>query len=212
MWNICSYAWWPLTYHLYDGSVQVFCQFSNRVVFGPLCCKICLHVLCTIFLCFSFYRSTCSIWKFMARGRIGTAAEATTTATVTLFQDASATYTMACGNAGSLIHSARPGVEPTSSRRQRHSLNPLSHNGASCIQFFCQIYVLQIVSPCSLGLIFHFSSIFSWGPDIFVLMKSNLSFFLLYIIFASSLTKFCLPKAATIFFYDVLSEFHIFSF
>ena len=43
-------------------------------------------------------------------------------------QATSAAYTAACGNAGSLTHGARPGIEPASSWTLCQVLNPLSHN------------------------------------------------------------------------------------
>ena len=43
-------------------------------------------------------------------------------------QATSVTYTAAHGNARSLTHWARPGMEPTSSWTRRQVLNPLSHN------------------------------------------------------------------------------------
>ena len=46
-------------------------------------------------------------------------------------QAASATYTAACGNAGSLAHWVRPGMEPASSQRHHCVLNLLSHSGNS---------------------------------------------------------------------------------
>ena len=39
------------------------------------------------------------------------------------------TYTTAHGNAGSLTHGVRPGIEPASSWILSQVLNPLSHNG-----------------------------------------------------------------------------------
>ena len=51
-----------------------------------------------------------------ARGRIGATAAAYATATATLgIQAVSVIYTTAHGNAGSLTHGGRPGIEPTSS-------------------------------------------------------------------------------------------------
>ena len=47
------------------------------------------------------------------------------------FWAASATYTAACGNAGSLTHWVRPGIEPESSRTLCQVFNLLSHNGNS---------------------------------------------------------------------------------
>ena len=46
-------------------------------------------------------------------------------------QATSTTYATACSNARSLTHWARPGIESTSSQRQRCILNLLSHNGNS---------------------------------------------------------------------------------
>ena len=46
-------------------------------------------------------------------------------------QAVSVTYSAVCGNAGSLTHRARPGIEPASSQGQHQVLNPLSHNGNS---------------------------------------------------------------------------------
>ena len=40
----------------------------------------------------------------------------------------SVTHTIACGNARSLTHWARPGIKPSSSQRQCQILNPMSHN------------------------------------------------------------------------------------
>ena len=58
-------------------------------------------------------------------------AKSYTTATVTLDPSPAVTCAAACGNAGSLTHWVRPGIEPTSSQRQPWVLNPLSHNGNS---------------------------------------------------------------------------------
>ena len=44
-------------------------------------------------------------------------------------QDASVTYSAACGNTGSLTHCTRLGIEPASSWRQHWVLNLLSHQG-----------------------------------------------------------------------------------
>ena len=40
-------------------------------------------------------------------------------------------YATACGNAGSLTHSERPGIRPAFSQRQPQILNPLGHNRSS---------------------------------------------------------------------------------
>ena len=48
-------------------------------------------------------------------------------------QTASATYTAACGNAGSLTHWVRPGVKPTSSWTLCRVLNLLSQERNSCL-------------------------------------------------------------------------------
>ena len=61
-----------------------------------------------------------------ARGCIGDAAEAYT---------ALVTYNVACSNAISLTHWARPGIKSASSQRQCLVLNPLSRNGNSLIFF-----------------------------------------------------------------------------
>ena len=58
-------------------------------------------------------------------------APATATATAVLDQSHIWIYTEACGNAGSLTHWPRPGIEPGSSRRLHWVLNPLSYNGKS---------------------------------------------------------------------------------
>ena len=54
-----------------------------------------------------------------------------TTAKATSDPTAFVTYMAAWGNTWSLTHWARPGIEPESSQRQCHVLNPLSHNGNS---------------------------------------------------------------------------------
>ena len=54
----------------------------------------------------------------------------------------SATYALAWGNAGSLIHWARPGIKPMSSRRLRWVLNPLNHNGNSWSTFLKTLFFL----------------------------------------------------------------------
>ena len=53
-----------------------------------------------------------------------------------LIQATSATYSSAWGNAGSLIHWSRPGIEPTSSQTLCGVLNHLSHNSNSQVGFF----------------------------------------------------------------------------
>ena len=63
-------------------------------------------------------------------------------------QAASAIYTAACGNIGSLTYWAKPGVEPTSSQRQGQVLNSLSHNGNSLIPIKFQLNSLDQVSEC----------------------------------------------------------------
>ena len=62
---------------------------------------------------------------------------------------ASAIDAIACGNAGSLTHWARPGTEPASSCRQHWVLNPLSHNRNSINSFLNSLTPLGHLAPWS---------------------------------------------------------------
>ena len=79
---------------------------------------------------FSFYSHTCSKWKFPGQDwnwSCSWSLHATATAT----PDLSCIWNLstACNYARSWTQWARPGIELTSSERQRQVLNPLSHNG-----------------------------------------------------------------------------------
>ena len=68
------------------------------------------------------------MWHMEVRG-IGVESELPFTATATWDPShASATNAAVCGNAGSLSHSARPGVDSASSLRLHQVLNLLRHN------------------------------------------------------------------------------------
>jgi len=58
------------------------------------------------------------------------------------------TYTEACSNARSLIHQARPGMQPISSQILRQDLNFLSHNGNSSpfLFFFPLLFSTKLVA------------------------------------------------------------------
>ena len=58
-------------------------------------------------------------------------------------QAAPVTYSTACGNAGSLTHWARPGIEAASSQRQHRVLHPLSHSGNSQTRAFLYIPIYK---------------------------------------------------------------------
>ena len=79
-------------------------------------------------------------------------------------QAASGTYATACGNARSLTHWVRPGIEPTSGERQHQVLNPLIHNGNSHILchldwwIFSGYHLLQMAGP---------TGTFTWKPFFF---------------------------------------------
>ena len=83
---------------------------------------------------FIFYRCTYGIWKFLGQGsNQSCSCLPTSQSRQNRIQATSVTYIAAYGNAGSLTHWTRPGIEPTSSQRQHWVLNLLSHNGNSWV-------------------------------------------------------------------------------
>ena len=70
-----------------------------------------------------------------------------------------ATYTTACGNAGSLAHWARPGIKPKSSWTLCWVLNLLSHDRSS---FFCIFKIERSVSFKCMAKWFSYTYIFSF--------------------------------------------------
>ena len=89
-----------------------------------------------VLFCFSFYGCTSVFGSSWARSRTGAVAAACAQPWQHQSWAVSSTYAAAGGNARSLTHQARPGIEPTSSQWQRWVLNPLSHSKNSPIQFF----------------------------------------------------------------------------
>ena len=83
-----------------------------------------------ISLFFAFYGHTMSIWEFLGQGlNWSCSCWSIPQPQQCQIQVASATYTAACSNSGSLIHWARPAVKPTSSQMLCRVLNLLSHYG-----------------------------------------------------------------------------------
>ena len=90
-----------------------------------------------------FHSRNSGIWHFQAQGQIRASASIAD-------RSPSATYTTVHGNAGSLIHWARPGIEPAS--LWILVLNSfLSHNRNSYFgSFFKELYILLMWSRCSI--------------------------------------------------------------
>ena len=115
----CRSSWGPLRIKHEPQQRPKLLQWQFWIL-NPLRYMGTLNILFFIFL-FIFYGS------LEARGRMG--------ATVLAFTTATKTYAMACGNAGSLTHWVRTGIEPTMGTLCL-VLNPLSHNGNSSTLYF----------------------------------------------------------------------------
>ena len=90
------------------------------------CCCCCFSFF------FNFYARTCSIWMFLGRGpKSELFCQPTPQPWQQGIQAASATYATAWGNARSLTHWARSGIEPACSRSLCRVLNTFNHNGNS---------------------------------------------------------------------------------
>ena len=82
---------------------------------------------------FSFYCHTCGIWKFPGQAsNQSCSCQPMSQPQQHQIQATSATYATACDNTGSLTHSVRPEIKPSSSLTPCWVLNPLSHEGNSC--------------------------------------------------------------------------------
>ena len=86
-----------------------------------------------------FYFLTSSIWKFLGSGS-NWSCSCWPTPQLQQFWiwAASAACAPVCGNARSLTHWVKPGMEPTSSWTLCWVLNLLSHNRISCLCYWCQ--------------------------------------------------------------------------
>ena len=80
-----------------------------------------------------------------ALGWIGAAAVAYATATPHWIWGTIAIYSKACGNARSLTHWMRPGMEPTSSWTLCQVLNLLCHTGTPKISFFFRRIIITSI-------------------------------------------------------------------
>ena len=81
---------------------------------------------------FSFQGHTCGMWRFPDQGlNQSCSCRPMPQPQQRRIQGASVTYAAAHGNAGSLTHRVRSGIETTSSQTLCQVLNPLSHSGNS---------------------------------------------------------------------------------
>ena len=94
-----------------------------------------VEYICLLFS-LSFVAAPTAYGSSRARGPVGSAAEASATATTTGWP-AFASYTAAGDNTGSLNAGARPGIEPTSLQTPHLCPKPLSHSGSStCVYIY----------------------------------------------------------------------------
>ena len=96
-----------------------------------------LTILSAFSFFFSFYGCTNGIWKFPEQGsNWGVSWRLTPQPQQRQIQAASASYAADHGNAGSLTHWTRTGMEPASSQTLCWVLNLLSHNRNSVLSVF----------------------------------------------------------------------------
>ena len=122
---------WKLIYFLPQtkiiSSIELICFTLS--CFPALFIWLCLPIFIILFF-FPFMATPVAYESSWARGQIGPAAEAEANATTIATPDLSRICDLCCtcGNAGSLTHWERPGIELASSQRQCRVLNMLSHN------------------------------------------------------------------------------------
>ena len=98
------------------------------------------------FFLYSFYSCTCSIWKFSGwKSNWSCSCPPMLQPWQHWIQAASVTYTAAAGNAGSLTHWVRPGIEPICSQTLCQVLNRLSHYGNSLKNFLNASYSANLL-------------------------------------------------------------------
>ena len=133
---------------------------------------MCIIIIIILFLFFCLFQGhTRGIWKFPGQGSNRSCSHRPTPEPQQhSIQAMSVTYTTAHGNAGSLTHPVRPGIEPTTSWFLAGFFNHCAMMGTSYVYYFCNN--IKNLKKSLIYFVFYFTS-YSYHPQSFLILPHS---------------------------------------